>query len=462
MIFSNTQPAVPEEMLNSLLTTFKEQQHDRRMEERGKLLDRYTGKDVTGPWKKMFTEKTKEQVILAEHKILKGAIDKVSMVYKKQPKYDMGEFELPDEYSLDQRWLDFKKAERLTNLLGTLLIHPVWRAGRLQRDIIWEYWILTPHDPLIPSGILYPVIHPSADVTKTKGDLLVYWDSERHFLVAEGGNKLPPSEDNQEMVNPYGVLPFMSCHAEEQSGEYWVEPPFSDVSNVMDEINMGLTEGRLALTFNTMGQPVISGDVAGEKDVELGVDKIMNLRNQGDRFEFVSPTANFPGLVEMLKFEMITALNNHGISPKWSQEASTPPSGWSLMVQNLDLLENREDDVPYWIYYDNGVYEIERRILEVEANKKLPEERLVNFTEVKFPLSPEEDRSNKDWRLKHGLDSIVDYIMQENPGGFADRDKAIAKMLENKTENRRIGIRADDDIREAPNLFERRQTERTT
>ncbi len=460
MIFTNTQPAVPEEMLNALLRGFKEQQHDKRMQERGQLLDRYTGKDVTGPWKKMFTEKTQKQVILAQHKILKGAVDKVSMVYKKQPQYDMGESDLPDEYSLDRRWLDFKKAERLTNLLGTVLIHPVWRAERLQRDIIWEYWVLTPHDSLIPAGILYPVMHPSADVTQAKGDLLAYWDADRHFLISEGGNRIPPSEDNQEMINPYGILPFQSCHAEEQSGEYWVEPPFSDVANVMDEINVGLTEGRLAITFNTMGQPVISGDVAGDKDVELGVDKIMQLRNQGDKFEFVSPTANFTGLVETLKFEMTTALNNHGISPKWSQEGGTPPSGWSLMVQNLDLLENREDDVPYWTYYDNGVYEIEQRIMEVEGKGKLPKERRVNFTEIKFPLSPEEDRDIKDWRLKHGLDSVVDYIMQENPDGFKDRAEALTKILENKTENRQAGIRADDNIQEAPNLFERRQEER--
>jgi len=163
--------------------------------------------------------------------------------------------------------------------------------------------------------------------------------------------------------------------------------------------------------------------------------------------------------VETLKFEMTTALNNHGMSPQWSQEGGTPPSGWSLMVQNLDLLENREDDVPYWIYYDNETYDVERIVLEVETGKKLPEERLINFTEIKFPLSPEEDRDNKDWRLKHGLDSIVDYIMQENPDGFKDRDEAIAKILENKLENRQAGIRGGDDIREAPNLFERRKAE---
>lgn len=458
MKFDNALPEVPQELMERLLRDYKEASHDRRMVERGELLDRYTGKNVTGPWKKMFTPNTRRQVILAEQRILKGAVDKVSMVYKKQPEYDFDNTEIDKEiYPLDNRWLDMKKAERHTNLFGTVLIHPVWRHGRLQRDIIWDYWPLCPHDPLIPSAIIYPIAQPTADITIRGDNILAYWDKDRHFLIAEGGGRIPPP-GNEAMENPYGILPFVSCHADEQSGEYWVEPPFEDVANVMDELNKGLTEGRLAVTFNSMGQPVIIGATAPDKEIELGVDKVVHIADVAGKLGFESPTANFPGLVEYLRFEMTIALNNHGISPEWSQEGGTPPSGWSLMIRNLSLLENREDDVPYWMVYDNDVYDIERVIIEQEIGKKLPDNRKINFTEINFPLSPEEERNSRDWRLKHGLDSIIDYAIRENPDAFKDRAEALQHILQNKNENRQVGIRQGDEIEKAGNFFERRAT----
>ena len=153
---------------------------------------------------------------------------------------------------------------------------------------------------------------------------------------------------------------------------------------------------------------------------------------------------------------MDTALANHGIRAQWSQEGGTPASGWSLMVQNLDLLENREDDVPLWSVYDNQVYEIERAILDVESGGWLPDDRPVNFSEVKFPLSPQEERDNRDWRLEKGLDSIVDYLMAENPDGYETPKKALEKILENRRINKEAGVRAGDAPEEAASLFERR------
>ena len=456
MIFKNAQVIPADEMVRNLLKSVKSSIHAHRMTEREQFLDRYTGKNITVKIKEKnyFAVETLKIVAIAEHNIVKRVVNRESMVYKDMPNTIFGDGKeqpkLPPEYDLTERWMAFKKAERMANLLGTVLIHPIWRADRLQWDIIHDYEILTVNDPFTPVAIRYPLnmhVASSQEVEKE----WVYWDAQRHFIIDANGNRKKPADDNDKMLNPYGVLPFITVSPDEQIDEYWVESPQVDIVNAMDALNKGVTEGRLAVRY-AAGQRVITGDHQKD-DLQTGLEFILKL-TEAATYTHEATDSNFPGMIEMIKFDIETAFSNHGMSAEFT-ENSAPASGFSLMIKNLPLLENREDDAARWKWADQQVYGVEQAIMKVKS-KELPKERRVDYSEITFPLSPDEQQKQDDWDLSHGAITMAQILRRRDPDGYDDEAAAQKVIDENLETNKTLKVRATDEPQSQPGIFESR------
>ena len=453
MIFKNTQPIPPESMIKRMVQDAKANNHQARMKERRQFLDRYTGKNIAVKIKEknyFDRETTLKIVAIAEHNIMKRVVNRESMVYKDQPNVIFGEGDeepkLPEEYNLTERWMGFKKAERRTNAIGTILIHPRWRADRMQWDIIHNYEILTIDDPLTPVAIIYP-LNQHVSSSQVVEQEWVYWDSEKHFIFNTAGIKRAPAENNKEMKNPYGILPFITCNHDDQSDEYWVESPQVDVVNAMDALNKGVTEGRLAVRY-AAGQRVVTGNNSDEQ-VQTGLEFLLDLSPEAT-YEHVSTDSNFTGMIDMMKFDMETAFANHGMSAEFS-ENSAPASGYSLMIRNLPLLENREDDAARWRWYDQQSYSIEQVIM-AKHSKPLPKERRLDYTEVTFPLTPDEQQKQDDWDLSHGMTTLAQILRRRDPDGYKSDEEAQEVINSNLEANKEIKVRATDEPEAIPGI----------
>ena len=92
-------------------------------------------------------------------------------------------------------------------------------------------------------------------------------------------------------------------------------------------------------------------------------------------------------------------------------------------MENLELLEAREDEAEKYIYTEDKIYAIERAIYEAETGKSLPEEMAVDFAEIEFP-DEENERARWDWKFQHGIADKVDYLMEKDPDRFTTREEA--------------------------------------
>ena len=81
-------------------------------------------------------------------------------------------------------------------------------------------------------------------------------------------------------------------------------------------------------------------------------------------------------------------------------------SGVAIKLNNLELLESREDDVGKYTYLEKEIYEIEKQIALVEAGANLP-------NEIEFP-DPENERNKWDWLFSHNLASPIDYLKSKD------------------------------------------------
>ncbi len=449
MAYVNTIPVPPSEWMADILDQERKQRFLAFMETRVGLVNRYSGdnlKDYITPY---FGPDTWREVPPARQNIIDRAIRKMALVYKNQPEY-VFKPDAPEEYDQIKRWQFFRNAERMANLLGTILLHPVIRGDILDYEVIWWYLPLFGEDPFRPEAIMYPLDIPATG--KVQEMKWAYWDAEQTIII-DSNNTHHVSEDNPEEINPYGVLPFVSVHIRPQIDEYFVTGYGEALADTNDALNVTLTEMRLGLRLNMMGQWSVSG-VPDDRKILMGVNKVVNLPENAT-LDVKGPTANISGAVEYLQAEYENAMQNIGHQVQWGGTADQP-SAESVRAKAIESLERREDDVIVWSIADRDVYDLEVIISEAAKLGGLPKERTANYAEIEFPLSPQDERERDEWEINQGLTTAAAILIRENPDGFADEKAAIAKILENKAVNRQLGVRSGDQVQEASNFFERR------
>ena len=181
---------------------------------RYEALDYYKG-DTYDYTKDYFSRSTMKKVVAGNINITKRIIDRVSLVYMQPPIRTYTNEEVVD-YFIDKD-LKLQRLERITNLLDAVLLKPCWRTkedgtGCIEYDIITDYEPMFDEDPLKPTAIVYP-ISMKATVFDDTPEQFAYWDSENHFIFDRNG-KTYTQEDNPDMINPYGRLPFIECFRE--------------------------------------------------------------------------------------------------------------------------------------------------------------------------------------------------------------------------------------------------------
>jgi len=444
------------------------------LDARERLVDMYSQEDISGHLMtgEMFDAAAMKTAPFPKQNIIDRAIRRLSLVFKDQPEYDYGEkAELPDWYDERRRWKFMKETERLGNLLGTLMVRPLVLQddqGKFYMDYerLWLYIPFFADSQYTPEAVIYPITTPSDNMMLNLDVLWSYWSKEEAYIVNSKGVR-QKDESNPEGKNAYGTLPWVSFHVRPQVKGYWTKGYGEPLADVNDHINVGLMEMRLGLRLNLLGQWYITGINDPKKAIKLGVNIAPQLPF-GVELNCKTPQADMDGAISNLKMEIENTLQNVGLHVVWGEEGGVP-SGESLKVKNIELLERREDDVAGQQTFDKSLYEKERLVAEKtpELKGNLPEDRGINYQEVEFPLHPQEQRDRDDWRLEKGVMSLVDIYLRDNPDAFSEiedqekrRQAIIDHIRQNQAENSEMKIRKGEPAAEASNIFERRESAR--
>jgi len=125
----------------------------------------------------------------------------------------------------------------------------------------------------------------------------------------------------------------------------------------------------------------------------------------------------------------MVAENNH-LRIRWGESGGNVPSGEALRILEIENIESRESDIPIWREWEQSRYEIDRTVLAVHIGKMLPENLSLDFGEVKFPLSPSEERAWLDWKMDKGIMTKKELLLYFNPDMSDDELKMKMGELE--------------------------------
>ena len=371
-----------------------------------------------------------EKVPSANINVTKRIIDRVSLVYMKPPKRIYSKEDVP--FLFHHKDFKLQRAERMCNLLDAVLIKPCMRYNdkneqHIEYDIIHDYEPIFGDDPLKPEAIVYPIASKDTVFDDTP-ELWVYWDKE-HTYTFDNNGKIYTDELNPDMINPYGVLPFVECWRDgKPESSYLDTDASSDLIQTNLLINVAETNKNANIMFQSFGYIYVNGSMIEKDDLEVGADKITFLGADGT-MNLVSP----PNTVESITSAVTTAYKmlaqNYHIDISFV-EGTTAQSGVAIKLRNQELTDERISDVIKWRQIEKELFELERLMIAVDFGKDAGELEQVDFEESMEVLSDEEQRDKWEWELSNGLIDKADILMQKDPDRFPDRDSAEDYLFE--------------------------------
>jgi len=424
MIFYSTANQVVKESISKLKTYNR----DSMYKEQDMCIDYYQYNNTKSYIKDYFGGTLQEEIPLYTVNMAKRLIDRISLVYKNNP----------DRNVQDERYQDLvidkdftlKRIERIHNLLGTVALQVVWNEEgkfnyipRLEFEPIFEKG-----DPMNPIGIVYPVQRRVDSLSQHDEDEFVYWDSEQHFRFDSNGKVISINEGD---INPYGVLPFVFIQPNTQIDEFLNTGRGKDIVIANQQVDIAMTMLQHHIR-KAGGQYVIEGNVETNR-VDLGLNKVVVVDD--GQMKNLNPNVNINEIMEGIKFQLQQVAINHHLSFDFGINGAK--SGVALKIENIELLEAREDDVEKFNRSEKEIFQIEKVIADVEANISLQEDFSVNFTELDFP-DFEKEREEWDWKFEHGIADVIDYMMFKDPDGFPTREDAEKHIAERRLSNANV------------------------
>lgn len=420
-------PELSSELILQSIRTAHEETLQKEVAERKTALDFYYHNDVDKHIDKWFSKSTLDQIPSFPQRVVPRFARARMMLYKQSP-VRMINGEADQDYGELAHGLDNKTREfaELTWLTGEMALRTKWSEPhqRLEYDIIPLYQKYYLEGESEPFAISYEIGRD-----RHENRIFVFFSEARdgepgkHFRFHQGGKIIPVNEDN---VNPYPCLPV--SFAKYNSNSY-------DVIRAAVHLGIAYTEIALATRF-AFGQPTLTGVDEGSQ-IKLGIDKVMIL-GEGADFNFKGTPGNMMQMIEAAKAIANQTAINHHLRIKWD-DSGNPASGEALRLMEIENLEARISDIPLWRDWEHQRYNVDREVIMAHTGKDFGENYAVDFAEVEFPKSPQEERAELDWKLEKGLINREDLVRHFNPD-ISDED--LNELLNRVDESKKMEAEA--------------------
>ena len=394
-----------EQLIRDKLTETKLMNSQAKREEIRKFLDYYSGTATESYIKRYFSGDAFSEIPPSVTNFTRKFINKISRIYTLGANRTVGDSTEAYNALIPTKDVRMKHSERMTRLLGTIANRVFWNDETFDYRPIYYFETYFGDNPFKPEAIIYPLLNKTADLSNTVGLQWGYWDSEKYAVLDEDGKVLNESK------NPYGILPFVFTHREDQIDSFFVEGA-SDIINCNEQVNIGLTEMNLGMRFNMFGQPWVRGMRSDQQSMRTGSNEILDMGDEGE-YHITSPSGNVADAINNIKFQIELVASNNHLWIQWAESGGEVPSGISLMIKDLERKEDYFDDIALWRLYEKDFYSVERTIAEYNGIM-LPEDFGIDFEEVEYPTTIQDQISKDQFNLEQNLITRAKIMVRDN------------------------------------------------
>jgi len=393
------------QLIRDKLTEAKLMNSQLKREEIRKFLDYYSGTSTDSYIKRYFSGDAFSEIPPSVTNFTRKFINKISRIYTLGAMRTTGNASELYNSLIPTKDVRMKHSERMTRLLGTIANRVFWDGERFDYRPIYYFETYFGDDPFKPEAIIYPLLNKTSDLSNTMGLQWGYWDAEKYAVLNEDGKIL------EEQPNPYGILPFVFTHREDQIDSFFVEGA-SDIVNCNEQVNIGLTEMNLGMRFNMFGQPWVRGLRGDQNILRTGSNEILDMGDEGE-YNITSPNGNVEEAINNIKFQIELVASNNHLWIQWAESGGEVPSGISLMIKDLERKEDYFDDIALWRLYEKDFYNVERVIAGYNGIN-LPEDFGIDFEEVEYPTTVQDLILKDEFSLNHNLTTRAKIMVRDN------------------------------------------------
>ena len=389
---------------------------------------------------------------------VRRTVKRLAMAYKTPPvrvlvdeKGDQLPAENPayETYKLMFKGMDmdkkFREFDRMTVLFNTVHVEVLLRNGAIDWDLKLRpisFVVPDPENSFQPDRFAYDynMLNPLTMIVR-KGT--VVWSKEQHIWVGEsGGTELGLSLNNGS--NPYGgKLPIVVIRKEEQD-DYWGEAIGSDIVDSFEQASLQVANLWEDMFFQTHSQPF---------GVNLGLKPGTSLRTgprnpilidgagkdkEPPSLSFLKPDCDLDRVMNVVDWYIRTTGSAEGLPPSaWSGEEKDL-SGFAKMIDNIELLENREEEEGMWVGKEEELFEKSKMVwnrwagARPEGADEMPDEvhLAVTFQPIKFPEQPLEEMGRLKLEIDLNLNSAAHYLMKRDGISLEEAIKRVSEIAE--------------------------------
>jgi len=244
-----------------------------------------------------------------------------------------------------------------------------------------------------------------------------YWSSEEHYYIdkTSGEDKIVAVEDNDEMVNPFGVLPFVYLHNGWRDESFWDMYTGDDLTGGTIDMAVHLTFLNHIIKTQSFKQLVGKGDNVGELLGQvLDPLSILTLTGQNTEISVLDLQSNYEQLHKVAQELASNLAIAYGVSPSQFRMTSQASSGFALQMENLKLdrftLEQQSD----FKVYEQALFTLIGDVSDYYG-KAINGEMTVDFVEPNYPASETEQLTIDQQSIDLGLSSPHKVLMRNNP-----------------------------------------------
>jgi len=380
------------------------------------LINRYTNKP--------FKEKSFERIVIQHHDIIQKTLNRLTAgIYDQQPKRELykGETifeelnEILEQVGFHQKMYESFHKASFVNLVE---FYPAMRENEIAIDI------LTPESFLIQTSPLNYLKQEKLLLFRTDENnelYSIYWDKESHYKYSPLGDKLP-IDNNEEMINPYKVLPLELLRMREGSN-FWGQPDWNLFLNQL-AIDIKITSMDIAEFFQRIGilhgvnTKIADGTVISPFDLLQSESKIPS---EQVSLQYINSGVNFESWKDGIDWRIGSTLRSKGIVGSSASIDSQPTSGYSKEMDERSLKEERDKVINLLTDYEKRCFNVFRKVwnYHIETGDikgvMIPEdyEFYVEFHEYEPTLQPIDKKIKREMQKQYFIKDEVDFVMED-------------------------------------------------
>jgi len=349
------------------------------------------------------------------YNIYKQVVNAISNVYSFGVDREFDNEDIAQLYSELRINKTMAQANRYMNAFNDLLIQVSWDDKKEMPKIM----LRLPHNTEVEysQGEVKSVQY-FVEMVDKKRERWAYWSDEEHYYIdKEGGeDKIVPVEDNEEMVNPFGTLPFVFLHNGWRDETFWDMFTGDDLTGGTIDMAVHLTFLNHIIKTQSFKQLVGKGDNVGELLGQvLDPLSILTLTGQNTEIDVLDLQSNYDQLHKVAQDLANNIAVNYGISPSQFRMTGSVSSGFALQMENLKLDRFTVEQQSDFRIYEQELFELIKTVSEVYGQSLGDGDMFVDFVEPNYPASEQEQLSIDQTKIDMGLTKTADILMRENP-----------------------------------------------